>query len=342
MCSSIFLYTLLAVQFVVFTNAQRDNFFFRKDYTYLRNTESFYKIHTLPETWQEAKKRCEWEGAHLFHPEDEDEAHDVIAFWNQTHNFYQIYVGLNALLAKGVFLTVDGRTTHDVYINWRSGEPNNGGGSGRENCVEMFADGTFNDIPCDRQYPYICKKNIIDLQWNKECNFPRTDYIFNGTLDRCYKFHSVPRDWTEAMIVCHSEQSHLAVINSQAEFDFLMQLATENYNNTYIAHGLRLRSPNHILLGIHNRLGEGWKTIKGDDLETSGYSVWAPNKPSGYGPCGGVVFQKEDDDSVGQLTDFPCEIVSFFVCEHEISSQSLNHTEESTHGYDELLEVHRQ
>ncbi|KAJ2947450.1 hypothetical protein O0L34_g17233 [Tuta absoluta] len=316
-------------------DAQQDKLFFRRDYMYLSDTESFYKIHTLRATWQEAKRHCELEGAVLFHAKDADEADTVIAFWNQTHptKFDRIYVGMSDLLVQEVFQTLDGHSTHDAHNNWRPGEPNNAGAT--EHCVEMFVDGTLNDVDCHRKYVYICKKALKDLQWNKDCDFPRNDYSFNETLDRCYKFHSVPKNWTEAMSVCHAEQSHLAVTNSLAEADFLVQLARHNYNDK--APGLTLRE--QILLGFHNRLGDGWKTIKDEDVAASGYAVWSPNQPSGDGPCGGLVLRAFHGLAAGHLNDIPCNSRGFFVCEHEISSRRESDADNSTYGYEDLDDV---
>ncbi|KAI5646938.1 lectin c-type domain-containing protein [Phthorimaea operculella] len=315
---SIFLYTLCAVHLAVFTNAQQDKLFFRKDYTYLSDTESFYKIHTLPTTWQEAKKKCGAEGAVLWHPKDEDEVDTVIAFWNQTQqqNIAKVFVGLSDLFTEGVFLTVDGQSTLDVYSNWGVGQPDNY--EGIEHCVQIRWDRTLNDAPCNGKYRYICKKALKDLQWNKDCNFSRTDYVFSETLNRCYKFHSVPKNWTEAVSMCHAEQSYLAVINSQAEADFLVRLATKHHDDE--APGLTLRG--QILSGFHNRLGEGWKTVKGEDLEASGYTAWRPSEPSGDGLCGAFTFKKIWSFSPGHLNDSACDFCGFFVCEHEITNPS--------------------
>ncbi|KAJ2937902.1 hypothetical protein O0L34_g18725 [Tuta absoluta] len=308
------LVVLFVVSCVVFANGQQDKKFFRNDYTYLDATKSFYKLHTVFRTWEEANKRCLMEGASLFYAENDQEASEVIDFWNKTQAYDKIYVGITDLVLKDNFQTVDGKSILDVYNNWRIGEPNNNGGG--ENCVSLFRDGTLNDDACDNKTPFICKKELKDVQWNNECDLPRTDYNLNQTLDRCYKFHSDPKNWTEAMAICNAEQSYLAIINSQEEADYFVDLiAREKKDN---APGLTLSGA--VYLGFHNRLGDGWKTIQGQTLEEAGYS-WSEgtSQPDGKGneTCGSMFY-------TGQLNDLGCFDRIFFICEHEIGKATPN------------------
>lgn len=59
--------------------------------------------------------------------------------------------------------------------------------------------------------------------------------------------------------MCNAEQSYLAVINSQSEADYLAVLtaAAPKYKvNENFQSGV-------VLLGFHNRLDEGWETVRG-------------------------------------------------------------------------------
>lgn len=58
----------------------------------------------------------------------------------------------------------------DIYNNWGQGEPNDA--DGNEDCVILRRDNTLNDDKCDRKYPFICKKRLIDLDWNTLCDIP--------------------------------------------------------------------------------------------------------------------------------------------------------------------------
>ncbi|KAJ2946198.1 hypothetical protein O0L34_g5133 [Tuta absoluta] len=156
-----------------------------------------------------------------------------------------------------------------------------------------------------------------DMQFksNTKCGFSRTDYIFNETLGRCYKFHSVPKTWDEAVSVCQAEESYLAVINSQAEADFLVQLAQQK--NDYNAPGLFYKG--HLHLGFRKRQGGDWETVNGVTLNATGFSIWGATQPSGDGDCGATVFTEGFVNKPGHLNDLPCHPLVDFICEHVTS-----------------------
>ena len=97
-----------------FTDGQKAKRFFRKDYTYIEEFDSFYKIHIIPQTWPDAKRVCAQEGATFWHPDNDDEARGLISLWNTTKPKIEwMYVGLSDLLVEGTFETVDG--TYKVF-----------------------------------------------------------------------------------------------------------------------------------------------------------------------------------------------------------------------------------
>lgn len=103
------LYLLHFTYLNLFLDCQVSKRFFRKDYTYLLSTDNFYKIHTVPRTWGEAKVRCALEGAKLFYPQDANEAEAVIRLSTETQPFNWMFVGFTKAIAKEVFETIDGQ-----------------------------------------------------------------------------------------------------------------------------------------------------------------------------------------------------------------------------------------
>ena len=94
---------------LAFADAQKEEIFFRKDYNYMGKFQSFYKIHTIPQTWSDAKRVCALEGATLWHPDNDDEAHELLSFWRKTKpNVEWMFTGLSHIFSKDIFETVDG------------------------------------------------------------------------------------------------------------------------------------------------------------------------------------------------------------------------------------------
>ncbi|XP_068924504.1 pulmonary surfactant-associated protein A-like [Petaurus breviceps papuanus] len=67
------------------------------------------------------------------------------------HNTYA-FLGLKEGKIPGEFRYLDGSPVN--YTNWYSGTPD---GEGSENCVEMYADGTWNDKYCSKSRLAICE-----------------------------------------------------------------------------------------------------------------------------------------------------------------------------------------
>ncbi|XP_026764354.2 macrophage mannose receptor 1-like isoform X1 [Galleria mellonella] len=299
------LHILLITELILhYSSGQRDKKFFRKDYKYLEDTESFYKIHVIARSWQAARDTCKLEGASLFYPADEGEANTITKMWTNDLISVQIFIGISSLLGNRVFVTIDGLSISDVYHKWLKGEPNNLGGN--ENCVVIKRDGSLNDCSCSLPHNFICKKTLASLEWNSACNFPNTDYTYSETLNRCYKFHLTPKNWNEAYATCIAEQSFLAVIENQAEADYFVKLIREAPKHTVQVNYSR----GTVFLGFHNIDGEYWKTVNGAALEGIGYSKWGYFYGDDNEKCGSMFYN-------GELNKMGCHHKSFFICEYD-------------------------
>ncbi|KPI91593.1 Hemolymph lipopolysaccharide-binding protein [Papilio xuthus] len=288
---------------------------FRDDYKYLEGTSSFYKIHTIQKTWEQAKKRCALEGATLFYPEDQNEVDVVLAHLKETQPMYAwIFVGISSKLAKGVFTTVDGVAIRHIYNRWGHGEPNDA--NGEEDCVILRKEGTYNDEKCSNKFPFICKKTLQSLKWNEECNTPYLDYKYNVDLGRCYKFHLHPLTWREAVEACDAEQAYLAIINSQQEASHLVNITASAPKDK--VQGWYLRGAVHLGFN-YDTTEEDWRTTTGETLEQAGYAMWGNYQPDGGESerCGSMFYN-------GHLNDIGCEgHRCFFICEKENELLSL-------------------
>ncbi|KAI5639625.1 lectin c-type domain-containing protein [Phthorimaea operculella] len=185
MVSSVLKLILCLVNGVVFANGQ-ENYFFRDDYTYLSSTQSFYKYHHSFMSWNDAKEKCEQEGAILFYANDRNEALEVMAFWRQQVRSPRmsprrnIFVGIYCKTDEDCE-TVDGRSSHAVNIDWTSGEPKVRTSLYDEecNCGRASDTGFFETYTylCTRTSPFICKKTLEDYQ---------RDQVYSTTLPSTY------------------------------------------------------------------------------------------------------------------------------------------------------------
>ncbi|CAF4937346.1 unnamed protein product [Pieris macdunnoughi] len=292
---------------VVITFGEQSQKFFRSDYEkYLPETDSFYKVHGLPKTFDRAKETCEIEGAELFYPVDEDEAKAMITYWKEKQFFSSIYIGVSAPFVPEVYQTIHGASIDTVYNKWAKGEPNNH--AGNEHCLTLLDDTTLNDINCDTTKSFICKKRASAIHWNLLCDLPDKRYEYVEQLGRCYKFHTNPRNWTEAFRACNAEQGYLAIIDSQGEADHLVNVTKMAKKDD--VEGNYLRGAIHLGFVKKNSM---WRSIMGRPLKSLGYKTWGTNQPDGGDRenCGSMFFN-------GKLNDIGCNQQCFFICEREI------------------------
>ncbi|KAJ8725743.1 hypothetical protein PYW08_003926 [Mythimna loreyi] len=200
--------------------------------------------------------------------------------------------------------TIEGKPLTQVYSIWELHEPNNAGGD--EDCVHIDKQGYMNDCECDAKYNYICKKALKSLEWNDECNMPNLDYKFNKDTGNCYKIHTTPLTWAEASAMCEVEHTSLAMITDQLDAYHLVKL-TESTPTPRITENYQ-RGIYH--LGFHNRLNEGWQTVKGIPINVDDEVWYDSYQPEGRMQCGSMFY-------TGRLVNIDCEIKCFFICQHK-------------------------
>ncbi|XP_047512060.1 macrophage mannose receptor 1-like [Pieris napi] len=292
---------------VIITFGEPPKKFFRPDYEkYMPETDSFYKIYTQHKTFDDAKETCELDGAELFYPEDEDEAKAVISYWQETQRFHWIIIGVYAPFVPDVFVTIHGASINTVYKKWGQAEPNSF--EVLKTCVILRHTLSISDAVCNNLYPFICKKRASTIRWNRLCDLPNRSYKYVEQLGRCYKFHTNPRNWTEAFRACNAEQGYLAIIDSQGEADHLVNITKMAKKDD--VEGNYLRGAIHLGYVKKNSV---WRSIMGRPLKSLGYKTWGTNQPDGGDRenCGSMFFN-------GKLNDIGCNQKCLFICEREI------------------------
>ncbi|KAM4030346.1 pulmonary surfactant-associated protein A-like [Anomaloglossus baeobatrachus] len=97
-----------------------------------------------------SKATCENVGGSIATPMNAAENSAILTIL-KLHNRYA-YLGIIEGETPGDFQDLGGQ--HVNYTNWRKNEPS---GKGKENCVEMFTDGTWNDKACNQNRLTVCE-----------------------------------------------------------------------------------------------------------------------------------------------------------------------------------------
>lgn len=93
---------------------------------------------------------CETAGGTPAAPKNEKENKAVLELTKQYNQY--AYLGMKESETVGKFKYLDGTPVN--YTNWYSGEP---AGRGKEKCVEMYTDGTWNDRTCTKYRLTVCE-----------------------------------------------------------------------------------------------------------------------------------------------------------------------------------------
>ncbi|XP_075986560.1 C-type mannose receptor 2-like [Anticarsia gemmatalis] len=283
-----------------------DNIKFRCDYTYCRNCKGWMKYHTIPATFENARLRCDLEGAILASPTTPQ----LKAVMMQTISNSDILTGIHATFSEGDFTTIDGIPLAKIPHNWakksRKYSIFSTGLSDFGNCTILNSKGLLDDVSCDTKLPFMCFRGKIEEI--NACGTPDNEYHMDNKTQTCYKFHVVPKTFSKAQMACSAEGGHLAIINSEAEAEIMRNLFIRHPPEMVIGNFPK----NVAFIGITdwNQHGD-LRTIHGQTLSDAGYDKFAPNEPNNSTTtefCGAV-------DSSGLLYDVKCDDYYPFICE---------------------------
>ncbi|PSN42391.1 hypothetical protein C0J52_21653, partial [Blattella germanica] len=174
-------------------------------------TLGYYKYHTTPKNWNEARETCISEGAHLAVVNSESEARLLASIlpsdkfaWIGTHDFYQEgqWIRVWKLLA-----ITNGLEMNQMEFSDKDHELDQ---SSHNNSTTIFTMCTH----------WFSLPSAIEKRW---AGNPIPEGYKEYTQGH-YKYHTTPKNWNNARETCISEGAHLAVVNSESEARLLTSI----------------------------------------------------------------------------------------------------------------------
>nr|CAD7432915.1 unnamed protein product [Timema monikensis] len=131
----------------------------------------YYKLHMSPLNWDQARKACISEGAHLVVINSEAESLVLQQIYSQylqvkgAENQDYAYIGFHDRYTEGQYVTVLGTPLSSTgFTRWSgTGQPDNaGGGPGKpgEDCGTIHRNGGLNDITCHLKLAFFCEQEL--------------------------------------------------------------------------------------------------------------------------------------------------------------------------------------
>ncbi|KAJ8709540.1 hypothetical protein PYW08_009544 [Mythimna loreyi] len=278
---------------------------FRCDYEYSSKAQAWFKSVVVPANWFDARLRCSQEGAVLASPKTPEILAEMRNIMNRSNPEYEIFTGIHATVSQGDYYTIEGTPLSNILVPWSKNEPDNK--DNVESCITLNGNGELADRPCEVTRPYICYRPESSQVEVSECGTIDPDYHLDKRTNKCYKFHTEPRNFSRAFLACSAEGGHLAIINSDAEATVLKEIYAK-YPDAKLLGNFR---KDLAFIGFHD-WGERWvyRTIHGETLKEAGYNKFSPGEPTNIPEqtCGGIY-------RTGLLLDLWCDRPAAFFCE---------------------------
>ncbi|XP_045542804.1 C-type lectin domain family 10 member A-like [Papilio machaon] len=275
---------------------------YRTDYEYNSKTDAFYKLHIATATDNEAKSRCQEEGAELMTISSQD---DVVQVHKMLKQFPDI--GNYVLVASDGLQHESAEEPPLIYMEdpeWSE--------TSRGQCNVVTREGIVETSNCVNKKTFMCKIKSIDVIYDPRCKVYSSGYKYYNNTGSCYKISQTAAPWNRAYLECHAVGAHLVIINSQSERTQLFKVmnaaprVATSAASWFILAGIRATDANNTRI---------FKTIFNQTLEEAGFAEWSPGEPNNASEsekCGSIFLND------AKYNDVDCSQQFAYMCETEI------------------------
>nr|CAD7574781.1 unnamed protein product [Timema californicum] len=128
----------------------------------------YYKFHTDPQVWEEARRTCAKEGGHLVIINSEEESKITQQLFARHPKINDVqyndfaFIGFHDMYTEGSYVTIYGDPLDKTgFTRWfHKGQPDNAGGVPGEDCGSVHRNGGLNDLTCTSKHAFICEQEM--------------------------------------------------------------------------------------------------------------------------------------------------------------------------------------
>ncbi|XP_071827139.1 macrophage mannose receptor 1-like isoform X2 [Apostichopus japonicus] len=261
-----------------------------------------YRFYESTYSWYDAEVYCQGQGGHLATPQDEAEYHllrQTARWMNPTTAAF--WIGVNDVEKEGLWTDPEGNNI--TYSRWRSSEPN---GDITENAALMYAytSDDYIDATVENSRYFMCKVAVgasaIAQPTHSSCV---SSWSYNSDLHSCYYFSSDTKTFDAARTSCQAQNADLVVIETEAEWEYLIK----SYRYRY--------STRNYWIGLSDADQEGsFKYVNDVSYLSVTSPFWGANQPSdsGSGEDCAVLTTSQ------LLNDADCTTSYYYICEQDL------------------------
>ncbi|KAL0965895.1 hypothetical protein UPYG_G00287370 [Umbra pygmaea] len=272
--------------------------------------EVCYYFSPNTKSWDDARTDCVGRGSHLM-----SILHIPERTWVRTQVGTEIFwIGLNDIVAEGVWEWTDGNPFLPYLAYWRPGNPDNW--QSNENCGQVVGgdSGKWNDENCATKRKYICKR--------PNPNPPMMCDTANGWRQfgsNCYRLTTDSRkNWLGARLDCVREGADLVSITSQEEEQYVTGRLDSSVFDLWLGYTTLKCTTISCKVEI-NRTEFTWS-----DASAVSYTNWGTDPPQpdlsekANGICTAVIKQAGQD--YGKWTSHACRHERPFMCKRGLNT----------------------